>query len=59
MYHIAATLGYTVSELDERLTLQEYMGWVSYFEEMNKSQEEKKPNLLDGGGQTLLTGMGL
>ena len=36
LYHIAATLGYTVGELGERLTLEEFKGWVAYFEELNR-----------------------
>ena len=59
MYHIAATLGCTVRELEAKLSFPEYLGWIQYFEEMN-SDEKKKPNLLaDETGQGLLQGMQL
>ena len=56
LYHIAATLGYTVAELGDRMTTKEYLGWIQYFHELNA--DEKKPNLLDSP-DAMLQGFGL
>tara|TARA_B110000977_G_scaffold79854_1_gene107113 strand:+ start:355 stop:507 length:153 start_codon:yes stop_codon:yes gene_type:complete len=50
-------LGYTLSELDDRLSLEEYQGWIQYFEYMNNNEEDK-PNLLESEG-AMLSGFGL
>ena len=44
---MAATVGYTVAELEERLTYKELIGWSMYFKHINTPDEPKKANLLD------------
>jgi hypothetical protein len=44
LYSLAHALHKTVSEI-EQMTHKEYLGWFTYFSEMN--QESKPKNLLD------------
>lgn len=46
MHHIAAQLGMLVVDLENRLTVNEYLRWVEYFHTLN-NPESSKPNALD------------
>lgn len=39
-FGVAKELGYTLQELNERMTYEELLGWSSYFSILNKEQEE-------------------
>jgi hypothetical protein len=39
-YHIAETIGMMVSELEERMPVEEFFGWGSWFK--YKADEERK-----------------
>lgn len=57
MFYIAATLGMTVAELEDKLTFDEYLGWLEYFAQQAKSADGGT-NLLNSPDD-LLKGFGL
>lgn len=59
MFHIAATLGMTVQELDEKLTYQEYMGWIEYFNTAKTAEGEDDPTNMMDSPEAMLKGFGL
>lgn len=58
MYHIAATLGMTVGELNDRLSYTEYIGWIEYFNRQAPSEEDD-PNNMMSSPDAMLKGFGL
>jgi len=42
MFHIAATLGCTVTELGVKLSATEYRQWMLYFERINAPADERR-----------------